>query len=267
MRDRSKRRSSSKSIVSSKGVPESVGWMEVMSKVRVEKAEIEEVEKAEPVWAEFYIEENAEIYDDLEVVYSDIKIESLRRKPTRRQKSSPLIDNMTEKLFDNIFEEALHVEIEDDELYEMLLSRGTADEDLTEKLSNCTVLAENLNNRLQKLNENLDKQLAQEPVDAKENKKQLEPYRTPSPTKFVVPKTAKPIRSLSVPGSYLRPSKKKEIMPDNDYYEEDQTPLNSELTLLSSFTDCNRPASHSLSDISSRVSVRDLRRKFEKSAE
>ena len=43
------------------------------------------------------------------------------------------------------------MEIEDDELYEMLQSRRTAvssDEELTEKLSSCTVLAENLNNRL-----------------------------------------------------------------------------------------------------------------------
>ena len=52
------------------------------------------------------------------------------------------------------------VEIEDDELYEMLLSRGKAvesDEDLTEKLSNCTVLAENLNNRLPFCREEVEK--------------------------------------------------------------------------------------------------------------
>ena len=41
----------------------------------VEKAEVEEVEKAATGWAEFCLEENAEIYDDLEVVYERFSLE------------------------------------------------------------------------------------------------------------------------------------------------------------------------------------------------
>ena len=83
----------------------------------------------------------------------------------------------------------------------------------------------------------------------------------------------KPIRSSSVPGSYLRFQNFKktgkiavfikiyffqEIMPDNDYYEEDPSHLTSEFTTLSSLSG----RGGSLSDIS-RVSVKDLCRKFE----
>jgi len=71
---------------------------------RTAEAQIEYVEEAESSWAEFWVEDNAEIYDDLEVVYSDIKIESLRRKPNIKRKCSPVVENMTNRLTENIFE-------------------------------------------------------------------------------------------------------------------------------------------------------------------
>merc|ERR1719223_1175831 len=98
MREKSRRKSKSKSISKIIKERESIDWMEVSSKVRTEKAEIEYVEEAESSWAEFWVEDNAEIYDDLEVVYSDIKIESLRRKPNLKRKISPVIKNMTTKI-------------------------------------------------------------------------------------------------------------------------------------------------------------------------
>merc|ERR1712037_239610 len=111
MRERSRRKSRSSSKISIE--PQSVDWMEVSSRVRTEEAKIELVEEAESSWAEFWVEDNAEIYDDLEVVYSDIKIESLRRKPNLKRRVSSTIENVTSKIVNNIFEDIIQSAFED----------------------------------------------------------------------------------------------------------------------------------------------------------